>query len=566
MNDLRISWAVFFIVLAGASVFTLIGSWLVLWRYRRSVARAMRASGWAAGPQQAAESPIAPAVTAAASAPATTSADGERERAQRLFSRAVHAPWVELACIGAGGVAYAIVLASAFLLANEAARTPLRFALTLWVDAWPIVIAAALVGPGFVRSAALGSALYAALFALGTLAAIAVPQPAAESVDAVLLALRDTVTPAMMVRFWLIFAAVPTAVLLLFLNPSLRAVSPLLLTFTTIAIVVVVAAWVAIFAAPSREFIVRLAGSTAGGWAGWLALGGSIVLGLVAAVGAGWLALRAIRNAYLAKSISDRTLVIDALWLFFAGFFSMQFVLEGQAWLLSGVFAFAAYRVVLGVARSGVRRRESPMAPRGLVFLRVFALGPKSSALFDALAKHWRRVGSLQLITGPDLAQSTAQPHQLLDFVSGRLASHFIGDAGTLEARLDGVDRAADRDGWHRINNFFCRADTWQAVLARMVREGDVVLMDLRSFTPVNSGCVHELRHLAEFVPLGRCVFVVDATTDQAHFRSVLREALARAGATSPNRGATAESVTVHPWVAGPKGLRGLLQRLCHAA
>jgi hypothetical protein len=478
----------------------------------------------------------------------------------------VRAPWIELACVAAGGVAYALVLASAYMLANEAARTPLRFVLTLWVDVWPLVIVAALVGSGFLRWAVIAAVLYATLFALGTIVAIAVPEPPAESVDAALLALRNTVTPVMMVKFWLLFAALPTAVLLLFLNPRLRAVSPLLLVFTTIAIVVVVAAWVAIFAAPSRQLIVHLADTTTGGWAGWLVFGGSLVLGLVAAIVAGWLALRAVRRAYLAKSISDRSLVIDALWLFFASFFSMQFVLEGQVWLLSGVLAFAAYRLVLGAARSGVRRREPPLAPRGLVFLRVFALGPKSSVLFDALAKHWRRIGSLQLITGPDLAQSTAQPHQLLDFVSGRLSTHFIGDARTLEARLDDVDRAADRDGWHRINSFFCRADTWQAVLARMVRQGDVVLMDLRSFSTDNAGCVHELRHLAEFVPLGRCVFVVDRTTDLAYFRSALGEGLARAGAASPNHGATAESVEVQRWVAGPKALRGLLHRLSHAA
>ena len=83
----------------------------------------------------------------------------------------------------------------------------------------------------------------------------------------------------------------------------------------------------------------------------------------------------------------------------------------------------------------------------------------------------------MQLIAGPDLAQSTAQPHQLLDFVAGRLSRHFIGDARSVEAAMSEVDRAAGRDGWHRVHSFFCRADTWQAVLARMVAQGDVVLM-----------------------------------------------------------------------------------------
>ena len=131
----------------------------------------------------------------------------------------------------------------------------------------------------------------------------------------------------------------------------------------------------------------------------------------------------------------------------------------------------------------------------------------------------------MQLITGPDVAHSVVQPHQLLDFVSGRLASHFVADARTLEARMAQRDRAPDRDGWYRVNSFFCRADTWQAVLARLVGEDDVILMDLRSFSARNAGCVHEIRHLVNFVPLGRCVFVVDASTDVGDLRAVLREA-----------------------------------------
>lgn len=102
----------------------------------------------------------------------------------------------------------------------------------------------------------------------------------------------------------------------------------------------------------------------------------------------------------------------------------------------------------------------------------------------------------MQLITGPDGAHSTVQPHQLLDFIAGRLAGHFIADRGTLDARMNLQDRAADRDGWLRVNNYFCRADAWQAVLARLVGEGDVILMDLRSFSSRNARCVHELRHL----------------------------------------------------------------------
>ena len=569
MSEVTVLWGALFVTLVASCALTFIGSWLVLWFYRRSVARAMSMSGFGTIEQASAGvPPPSTEVGSVSTSPVTTSPGGEQpsDRAEALLRRAVRAPWLETGCLAAAGLAYALALASAYLLATPAARTPTRFALTLWVDLWPVVIAAALTAPRFLRSAAVGSALYFMPFVLGTIALLVFPDAPADSVDAALLGLRDTVTPTLMVWFWIIFAGAPTGALLLFLNPRLRAVSPLLLAFTMIALVVLMTAWILTFASPLKDLILRLADATPGGWAGWLLLAGLLVFGIAAAAWGGWMVLRWIKKATLAKTISDRTLVVDALWLYFACYYAMQFVLQGQAWLLTGALAFAVYWIVLTAARSRVRRQDPSLTPRGLTFLRVFALGPRSNTLFNALAKHWRRVGSMQLITGPDLAQSTAQPHQLLDFVTGRLASHFIGNALTLEAQLDLLDRAPDRDGWYRINNFFCRADAWKAVLARLVQEGDVVLMDLRSFSVNNAGCVHEIRHLVEFVPLGRCVFIVDATTDIPYLRSVLREAWAGLNGTSPNRQATAESVELHAYESGSRALSSLMHRLCQAA
>jgi hypothetical protein len=413
----------------------------------------------------------------------------------------------------------------------------------------------------------IGTAVYFVPFVLGTIALLVFPEPPAPSADVALLAIFDTVTPHRMVFFWVLFAGAPTGVLLLFLNPWLRAVSPLLLAFSMILTLGFVAFWVGVYTQPIKGFALGLLAKVItfrwGALAFWVALA---VAGVAAAGLAAWLALGWVKRAYLAKAISDRSLGLDAFWLFFASYFAMQFALQGQAWLLTGVLAFAAYRVTLAAARSLERRCRPPLAPRGLTFLRVFSLGPKSNALFDALAMYWRRIGSMQLITGPDVANSTVQPNQLLDFLTGRLERHFIGDARSLEARLDLLDRAPDRDGWYRINNFFCRTDAWKAVLARLVREGDVVLMDLRSFAAGNAGCVHELRHLIEFVPLARCVFIVDRTTDLAHLRSVLDEAWRSIGAASPNRDVSPDAVDLHPFDAGPAALRELLRRLCAAA
>jgi hypothetical protein len=288
------------------------------------------------------------------------------------------------------------------------------------------------------------------------------------------------------------------------------------------------------------------------------------LLAIVGVAGAGlgaWLALGWVRKAYVAKR--SATVHSPSAHSGFSSRATLRaFAVQGQAWVFAGVLAFVAYRITLAAARSLARRRWPSVAPRGLTFLRVFSLGPKSNALFGALAMHWRWIGSLQLITGPDVAHSTVQPHQLLDFLSGRLAHHFIGDRVSLQARFAALDRAPDRDGWYRINNFFCRADAWQAVLAQLVREGDVVLMDLRSFSAGNAGCEHELHYLIEFVPLARCILIVDQTTDIAYLRSTIEAAWTSIGTASPNRDSTSEAVELHAFDATPAAMRQLLRHL----
>ena len=40
--------------------------------------------------------------------------------------------------------------------------------------------------------------------------------------------------------------------------------------------------------------------------------------------------------------------------------------------------------------------------------------------------------------------------------------------------------------------------------------------MDLRGFTKANAGCVFELEQLSALDAVGRCMFVIDSTTDRA--------------------------------------------------
>ena len=121
--------------------------------------------------------------------------------------------------------------------------------------------------------------------------------------------------------------------------------------------------------------------------------------------------------------------------------------------------------------------------------------------MFETLSRPWRYIGSVGLIAGDDLALSTVAPHRFLDFVSGRLARLFIDSDSSLVRSIAAFDDRRDVDGRFRINDFFCHADTWQAVLRRLIARTDVVLMDLRNFSSGNAGCAFEdlgLVHLVD--------------------------------------------------------------------
>jgi hypothetical protein len=169
------------------------------------------------------------------------------------------------------------------------------------------------------------------------------------------------------------------------------------------------------------------------------------------------------------------------------------------------------------------------------------------------------------MITGPDVARSTVQPHQFLDFLSGKLTKHFMRDQASLERSLAERDHVQDPDGRFRINNFFCYADSWRSALPRLVEDGDAVLRDLRSFSETNTGCIHELRHLAQNVPFDRCLLIVDETTDEPFLERTLREAWEQLPPGSPNHSRSPDEATVHRFESGTVAFRRLLRRLCDA-
>lgn len=136
-----------------------------------------------------------------------------------------------------------------------------------------------------------------------------------------------------------------------------------------------------------------------------------------------------------------------------------------------------------------------------------------------------------------DPVSGAVEPHEFLDFVGGRLSRQFIESEADMNQRLDRRDLHPDPDGRYRVNEFFCRQDTWQMTMRRLAADSDAVLMNLRSFSPRNHGCLWELEQLLIGTPLDRVLFVVDETTDQTFLEEQLQALWVRVSADSPNRG-----------------------------
>jgi hypothetical protein len=436
----------------------------------------------------------------------------------RLGSIVQWGRWSHLLVYGVAGIVYALVMTSIYFLANKIGFQPLRFAFVAACIVWPLVLTAWLTAVVTVRDRGLILFSYVALLA-GLAGA----------------SLGGEFTPLSAIVLWAILNIAPTVTVLVFLVRRIRAVGPMVMAFMLFA---VTGSQLAFNVAGTDEASIRWMAET-GARAGLgghqtfiaVALAGAIVLGLV-----GWLALKGLGASYRARWTSDQSIIIDALWLIFAVYEGMNLAFAGPVWFVAALAGFLLFKFVAAigfVVLRGVRGTDD--RPPQLLLLRVFSLGRRSERLFDGISRVWRHAGSIRMIAGPDLAATTVEPHEFLDFVGGRLARRFIGDQEDLERRLAETTALRDPDGRYRVNDFFCHDDSWRMVLARLAGDSDAVLMDLRGFGPSNKGCVFEVYELLARVQLSRVVLVVDATTDRSFLDETLKGGWAAAGTASVN-------------------------------
>jgi hypothetical protein len=161
--------------------------------------------------------------------------------------------------------------------------------------------------------------------------------------------------------------------------------------------------------------------------------------------------------------------------------------------------------------------------PPTLLVLRVFQQDVRARGLFDHVVEEWRLSGNTVMIAGTDLADRTLDAADIFEFLDGKLERRFISSPADVARRIAAFDMSPDVDGRYRVNECYCHDTTWQDALQALVRQSDVVLMDLRGFQAHNAGCRYELRTLAETPRELRVVVLTDGRTD----RRAVQEALA---------------------------------------
>jgi hypothetical protein len=514
------------------------------WLYLRAVRRSMlRPATGAAAPGDEASSPqrrisaIAPPAQRLEIVSAATPAPGS-------FRAVWRGPCIAVAVHVAAGLIYGLVVTLMWVWLLDSGYSWEGILLFTLFHSWPLVIVVALVATVSWRAVALVVLIYAAMFLL-----------------AVAGLTRGTgITLSQAAHMWWSINGIGTVLVLAFLARPIQAMGPIVLALMMAA----TAGVLGMADLMSDQDVLEWVGLVAtnlgfSGNAGGIAAG--LMVFAVAALAAGLIAyivLRGVGLLYQAQWISDQSIRIDAVWLVFAVMHApVQYPLAVLA-------AFLVYKLVAVLGQRLVRPRDSADdPPPRLLLLRVFSLGRRSEYLFRAFSLLWRYVGSVRMIAGPDLANATVEPHEFLDFLAGRLQRRFITDSAVLEQRLAETLLRRDPDGRFRVSSFFCHADTWQTVLRRLTRESDLVLMDLRGFTPANEGCVYELNELLNVVRLEQCLLVVDDTTDQGFLSSALQQGWASVSADSPNRSDATPRVRLYPLDgAGARGIDKLVTTL----
>lgn len=531
-------------LLLGIPLAALLG-FLVISRYRRAVGRLMVAAG-----PPVSEGPDRPVNDHASTGGrldlriVNAGDTGQSDRQQGPPLRLMLFPYV------AAGLAFGAVATTLNFLVNGHEFLPVRTVAVVWAYAWPVVLVVVLAFGSEPRTWRVAAAVYGLIVAVLCLLSGTASGFTAASVAAPLL-------------LWLWYGA-PSLILLVLTVRSIRAIAPVLLLLVVSGLFGANLALGLLNIAPVAYAVLGLIVAVGGGAA--LAFYGTGFVGLLLGLVLGWILITMVGRAHRSGWLSEQSLVIDTIWL-------VQSFIAGVAlggWGIAALLAFVAYKVVEAMGIRMIGPRLLAPAERPLLLLRVFGFDRRSSRLMDLIAERWRYQGDIRLIAAPDLASRTIDPAKILAFMTGRLDRMFVRSERDLERRLADLVAARASDWRFGINELFCSGEIWRQAVRRLMQGAQMVVMDLRSFTRSNEGCVFELQTLLDTVPLDRLTFLVDRATEIDHLEAVLDARWQRLAATSPNAGRAeaaviAVAVDDDP-VPGVRHLLGRAQRLAPTA
>jgi hypothetical protein len=337
-------------------------------------------------------------------------------------------------------------------------------------------------------------------------------------------------------RWWASLIVVGVGALLAFMltafmRPAVRGAGPPLV-LAIVAALLVLFVLAAVLAASGDDAADEAI--TAEDWVLFVATMGVL---LIIGVAVAWLLLRRMARRYAAKRYSEMQLAHDAYWSLVTAHLAGLVLLfsfeertqRSMEWVaLAVLIVWLIWRLALKLALRWATRRAAPSGP-ALLLLRVFKPSQRSEGFADRLLARWRFVGPVWLIAGPDLAGAFMEPDEFFAWLRQRLHEHFVADATQVEQRIAALDNRRDPDGRFRTSELFCADSTWRDVVLALIDRADVVLLDLREFTPQRAGTHFELVQLLRRAPLGKVLVLVDAREDLAPLQAAIHQAWAEA-------------------------------------
>jgi hypothetical protein len=183
--------------------------------------------------------------------------------------------------------------------------------------------------------------------------------------------------------------------------------------------------------------------------------------------------------------------------------------------------------------RRALRRQAAEARPLDVLILWVFDASEASMSLVGNFAPLWSASGRVRLLRGGGL---TAMPRDVGRWLTGRAGTGLAATVADVEARMAEFDRAGlHRDGYYVQQMLLCGDASWEHALKQWLVRPTLILMSLAGFSRKHAGCITEIRRLVHEIPLSRCVFLVDGTTDRSFLETAMRDAWASRPAASPN-------------------------------